>query len=303
MIDVSTARLPSSQDRSINLVLAHADGGFFEHRLVQRDDAKVLVYLSSHTGCAYSCRMCHLTATGQTMMTEASAEGYADQARAVLVEYAQRVAQGQPAAQTVHFNFMARGEPLANRALVDRPNTVYEPLAQQAAALGLAPRFLVSSILPRDFTGDLSTVFSDPRAALYYSLYSLQPAFRKRWLPKAMDPARALDLMADCQVKTNGTMALHWAFIEGENDQDEAIDEVVEAVRSRGLRVKFNLVRYNPHDRRHGQEPSEARLQAIFARLSQGLGHADSRIVPRVGFDVKASCGMFVAPSDGWVAP
>lgn len=287
-------RLPSAQDQSVNFWRATPDGGMEESRLVRRNGEKLICYLSSHSGCSYSCRFCHLTATGQTMMTPVSMEGYVQQARAVMDEYRRKCEAGEEASERMHYNFMARGEALANPIIQHESDRLFGRLSDISDEHGLKCKFLVSSIIPRDFDGNLSSVLRDERSHLYYSLYSMDPQFRKRWVPKAMDPQKALDLIAEYQVNTGQMIALHWAFIRGQNDSEQQIDDVLEAVRSRGIRAKFNLVRYNPHDSRHGEETEESKIQSLFSRIATTLGQPGSRIVPRVGFDVKASCGMFL---------
>ena len=57
--------LTSTQDESINYIFKEKEGQF-EARYVQRVPEYAIVYLSSHTGCNYNCRFCHLTQMGET---------------------------------------------------------------------------------------------------------------------------------------------------------------------------------------------------------------------------------------------
>lgn len=292
--------LHSQEDRSVNHIAGHKDGGFWEARYVQRVDDYFICYLSSHTGCAHSCRFCHLTASKQTMMTMATIEDYLAQADKVFSTYRdKRQANLIPAARRMHFNFMARGEALSNRYFLEDSNELFFRLGHEAGKHRLSARFLVSTIMPRDFDGNLRHIFHDDRSVPYYSLYSMNPEFRRRWLPKAMDPTYALQLLAAFQKSGNRKVVLHWAFIRGENDSVEDVDAVLDAVEASGLKAKFNLVRYNPHDKRHGEESSEEHLQFLFDRIDTRLKMPGSRIVPRVGVDVHASCGTFFEPYEG----
>lgn len=289
------------EDESVNFVRL-APGGAFEARYVRRTPEYFIAYLSSQAGCDRACRFCHLTATGQTSTACASIDDYLDQLRDVFAHHD---------AQTVrpiraNLNFMARGEPLLNEILRDRD--LWSRFRE--AALDLARehavhdvRFNVSTIMPT-LPDDapwprLDRVLSDPGITLYYSLYSMRPSFRRRWLPKTVDPRAALRTLAAWQDATGNDVALHWAFIEGENDDEGTVDEIIAAVRESGLRPKFNAVRYNPFDERRGREPEEHVVEARFRQLADAFGDPSSRIVPRVGFSAKASCGMFVERPQG----
>lgn len=292
-----TYTLNSALDASANFVVPTPDGGAWEARYVRRVRDYFIAYVSSHTGCSQACRFCHLTASGQTMMAPATAEDYLAQFDRVLAHYGE-VRETQGAAERVNINWMSRGEALANPTMVEGFAPLREAIRQRAAAMDLRAKCNISTILPKSF-GDRSLVdvtgmdVSD--TVIYYSLYSLRSSFRRRWLSTAMPGEDGLDRLAEWQRITGGRVALHWAFIAGENDDEGTVAEILDAVHQRGLVAKFNAVRYNPFSAAQGTEPAEPVVEARFAQLAEGLGHPASRIVPRVGFDVKASCGMFVA--------
>ena len=129
---------------------------------------------------------------------------------------------------------------------------------------------------------------------LYYSLYSISPQFRKKWIPKALPVDSMMEKLKNWQDE-GGEVALHWAFIEGVNDSKEDIEQIIEKLEQYSLKAKFNLVRYNPFSQSQGKESQEEIIQENFKILANYLNNPKSRIVPRVGFDVKASCGMFVS--------
>jgi 23S rRNA (adenine2503-C2)-methyltransferase len=285
----------SEQDVSVNWDRP-ADIGRIEARYVRRCPDYVVVYLSSQTGCAQGCRMCHLTATGQTRLRNVTHPEFLEQADTVLDYYRRETAP----ARSVHFNFMARGEPLANPTLVERADDLLGDLADRAVALGLRPRYLVSTILPREF-GDraLEDVFVTHHPEIYYSVYSMNEAFRRRWLPKALPADVAFDRLAAWQRATYKIVKVHYAFIAGENDSAADVHAVCDALERRKLMAHVNIVRYNPPDpARHGAEPPEDVIQRNADLFRARLPYARVRVIPRVGYDVAASCGMFLADPD-----
>lgn len=287
-------KLISNEDKSVNFTKKIEDGGFLEARFVQRVPEYFIAYLSSHSGCNKSCRFCHLTATKQTMMTSSTFNDYLEQADQVLNYYKEKTDLDNKTEKIINFNFMSRGEPLANPVILYDSKKLFDNLHDKVRELNLKPQFMLSSIIPEDFHLELSDIFSDPRATLYYSLYSTEEKFRKRWLPKAMNCFKALDKIAEFQLKTGREIALHWAFIEGNNDNIEQLHKTMISVKERGIKARFNLVRYNPYNERYGVEPSEIEIQKLFNIVQSYIPESNSRIVPRVGKDVKASCGMFI---------
>lgn len=283
----------SGQDASVNWDRA-ADVGRLEARYVRRGEDYFVVYLSSQTGCAQACRMCHLTATGQTKLRDATFEELIEQARMVLDHYRREAVP----ARAVHFNFMARGEPLASRVIQADADGLLGELSRMAVELELLPRHLISTIYPREL-GDrpLEDVFVTHHPDIYYSVYSVSERFRRRWLPKAQPAEVALDRLASWQRSTHKIVSIHHAYIAGENDAEGDVHAICDAIEERRLMAHVNIVRYNPHDpARHGIEPPEEVIQRNAAIYRERLPNARVSVIARVGFDVAASCGMFFGP-------
>lgn len=282
--------LPSKFDPSINFSKATDDGGMIETRFVQRLKERFIVYISSMSGCDKACRFCHLTQTGQTMAMNLSREQMLEQAETVLSSAV------YPEAKTVHYNFMARGEPMTN-PMVNKD--LFHDLKLAAEKRGLFPRIKLSSILPTDFHAFDPAVLWDetsPAIDFYYSLYNTDPAWRKRWIPKALKPQEALAWLGKWQQVTGNRVILHWALIDGENDSEDNAREAARLANEADLNWDFNLVRYNPANDK-SKEASEEQIERFLSVLRAEVSDANRvKVIPRVGFDVKASCGMFLTP-------
>ena len=146
---------------------------------------------------------------------------------------------------------------------------------------------------------DLAQVFRPIQPEIYYSIYSLDPDFRRKWLPSAMDPYLALEKLAAYQKTTRKLLKLHWAFIEGENDSPETVEKICQAVQSANLRVDINIVRYNPYNESYGTEPATETIEQNANLIRQLLPAATVKVVARVGNDIYASCGQFIPKTDG----
>ncbi len=258
-----------------------------ECRFVQRDPTQIIAYLSSHAGCLQACRFCHLTATGQTDETPVDLQGFCDQLQAVLDYWGPRRTGEE---RTININWMARGEPLNNPTIVCQWNQLYERLEQLVAPYGLKIKANISTIMPKVFQRSLVNAFEGPsKPNIYYSLYSLNEDFRRRWIPKARAPLSVVeDLKAF--VVSGGNLVIHQAFIRDQNDEISDIFKLSQFVKDHFPTAKINTVRYNPFSEKHGEESTSLEeIQIIF----EEDGHM-VQLVPRVGEDVAASCGMFL---------
>lgn len=283
-------KLVSTQDRSINFV-EEALTGFLESRYVRKTREYFICYLSSQSGCNRGCRFCHLTATKQTKFENAVPVDYLAQARKVLRHYQ----QDDEKADYVHYNFMARGEALANPHMLDEADSILFELGKLATSFqpDLGVKFNVSTIMPRSLDRPLRQVFRVVHPTIYYSLYSVREDFRKKWMPQAMPVDEALAMLREYQEFSKKKIKIHHCFIAGENDGESDVMAMLAALERHSLEVEFNLVRYNPYSEIQGAESSDAVIARNLNIINSAL-RGKVQMIPRVGFDVKASCGMFV---------
>ncbi len=283
-------KLISKEDRSINFV-EESLTGFLESRYVRKTPDYFICYLSSQSGCNLGCRMCHLTATKQTKFDNALQVDYLAQASKVLKHYKQDLEK----AKYMHYNFMARGEVLANPNVVNNADNILFELGKLAVSFqpDLGVKFNISTILPKTFTSSLPEVFKVIHPTIYYSFYSAKESFRKKWMPMAMPVEKALELLADYQRFSKKTLKFHHCFIAGENDSVDDVEKMLELIFKHNLDIEFNLVRYNPYSVVQGSESSDEVIERNIQIIRSALD-GKTKIIPRVGFDVKASCGTFV---------
>jgi 23S rRNA (adenine2503-C2)-methyltransferase len=276
--------LKSRLDASVNFVEQQLVG-FLESRYVRRVPHYFVAYLSSQSGCNRGCEMCHLTVTKQTQFTNANLLDFVQQYQTVLTHY-----QQDDPTNLVHINWMARGEPLANPTVTETGSELLWELGNISRAHNLVPKFNVSTIMPVTLRKSLVNCFPLITPTIYYSLYSIDQAFRKKWLPSAMPADQALDLLKEYQQVSKKIIKIHGAFIDGENDSDDSVMEMMCAIQKRAIRAEFNIVRYNPFSPKQGKETTKLiQIQQLINN------HMPCKIITRVGEDVAASCGTFVA--------
>lgn len=282
--------LRSKIDHSINNIFDIGEG-FFESRFVQRKEDYVIIYLSTYNGCNKSCRFCHLTQTGQTQEIPATLDDILIQANTAFMGL--NTVSDLEKITKVHFNFMARGEPLEYNTILN--GALYYELQNLAYSKGIFNvRFNISSILPKSMsTKRFSSYFhKDYDTHLYHSLYSINEEFRKRWIPKANNMSNTSYYLKIARER-GAYIRFHWAYIKNENDSLLDTNNIVRFIE--GLKLpytpKINIIEYNPPYPGHSY-PSDKEVVNRNVKILSEI--AEVKLINKVGFDVKASCGMFV---------
>jgi len=277
--------LYSKLDKSVNFVEQNLIG-FIESRYVRRKYDYFIAYLSSQTGCNRGCRMCHLTATRQTQFINCDQSDFISQLENVFLHYDNA---DEPKANVVHFNFMARGEPLANPTITETSSELFFKLGNMAKDKGLASKINISTIMPITFKKSLIEAFPFIHPTIYYSMYSVNEKFREKWLPAAMPVNQALEALKEYQKVSKKIIKFHCAFIDQENDSANDVYRMMEAIQKNKIVGEFNIVRYNPFSSEQGIESEK--LTGIQQIISQ---YMPCKIITRVGEDCYSSCGQFV---------
>jgi adenine C2-methylase RlmN of 23S rRNA A2503 and tRNA A37 len=287
--------LESSIDSSVNFI-EDAEIGFFESRFVQRSSDYFIAYLSSQTGCDQACRMCHLTSTGQLKFQNSTLIDFIKQANNVIEHHKKTNINTENYSSKMHFNFMSRGEALNNPILRDKDsfNELIDELEKVANKVSASPRYLISTIIPKSFDKlNFQDIMGDRDPHIYYSLYSVNHKFRKKWLGNSLDFNLALEKLSKWNEKVKERTAIHFAFIENENDSEEDVIELAYSLVKHDLIVPINIVRYNPYSEKYGKE-TDIEVIKVNTKIIEDITGIKPKIIERVGFDVKASCGMFV---------
>lgn len=265
----------------------------------------VACYVSSHNGCSMGCAMCHLTHNQDTSMKHVDIPTYLLQIQTVLDHYKKVTSDGipenereEPASDNrCNVNFMSKGDALANKNMVFKYPELYKGMESLCARYNLTVKPNISTIMPYTVKDrHLHEIFEDYPAYLYYSLYSINPEFRKKWLPNAIpfhDALQKLKIFQEAR-KDKPIITFHWSIIKGQNDYVEEAKEMAKILKGYDFHAKLNIVRFNPHPNVSDLEADPERIDEIFNILNGVFKSNQSYIVPRLDVKTKTPCGMFV---------
>ena len=261
-----------SNDGTERYLLRLGDGQLIESVMIPRDD-RVTFCISSQVGCALACRFC---LTGQLGLTrDLSADEMVSQVELLLK-------------QTIHrFSvvYMGMGEPLQNydnvltsiRALHDDRGLKVPMTRITVSTAGLVPAIerLAQEPLFPNLSISLTGVTNNIRD-------ELMPINRKYPIEVVMDTIRRLPLSRQKRVMFECVM------IKDQTDSAEDAETLSRLVR--GMRVKVNLIPFNPAEEIPFERSSDGavlRFQNILVR-----GGTATFIRKNRGNDVSGACGQ-----------
>ena len=271
-------------DGTRKLLLALEDGQRIEAVLIPERDHATLC-LSSQVGCAQGCAFCLTAQRGFVRnLTAGEMVNQVLAARALL----------PPGLPLTNLVFMGMGEPLANFAAVTKALTIitaawglnFSPRRITVSTVGLAP------LIPR--------LGQEVRCNLTISLNAPDDALRSRLMPvnRRYPLETLLQACRDFPLPRHRRITFAYVLLKDINDQPAQARQLGRLLQ--GLRVKINLIPFNPHARLPFAPPPESRIlefQEILREKNYAVFVRESR-----GQEIAAACGHLVGEDGEAVA-
>ncbi len=268
-------RIDRSRDGTEKFLFRLEDGEAIESVLIPEEDRRTLC-VSSQAGCSLGCSFCATGASG--FRRNLSSAEIVHQACFAARRLAPR---GEKITNVV---FMGMGEPLRNLPAVERAIAIL--LSPYGFGLS-GKRVTVSTagIVP-----EMLALASRWPVSLAVSLNAADDALRDRLMPvnRKYPLAALVSAMRRIPLQSGRKVTAEYVLLAGVNDRPE--DALRLARRLRGLRVKVNLIPYNPHGEAGYSAPSPEAVERFLRLLREGGIQAILR--ERRGADIRAACGQ-----------
>ena len=238
---------------------------------------RVTVCVSTQAGCAMGCTFC---ATGQGGFFRHLTVGE------IVEQYIVAAREAQPRRVT-NIVFMGMGEPMANY------DNMMAAVNRLHHAIGISARKITISTV--GIVPGIRRLTQEPlQLNLAVSLHSANDVRRNELVP--MNKRYTLSALGDACMEyvetTNRRLSFEWALIDGVNDTDRDIKELV--AYARPLKAHVNLIPLNPTPGYLVRGTSKERVQEFFSALNeQGIM---TTVRNTRGSEIAAACGQLAVP-------
>lgn len=289
--------------------------GYIDTEWVDRN--KFSVFISASLGCYMACKFCHLTIKGSAYKKLYTDQVVANVKEAILAETARKPEMRE---RYVKLCWMGMGD------AINQPDMVYDAtlelmdwLMANQLTKGLDCVDL-STVLPKvddawierfraldealkrypvnpdSFKieqAELSTVRAyqgRSRFRLFYSVHSAIQDTREKMVPRAMPLKDAIPLLKRFQENHGPNLLLHSVFVEGLNDGDTEVDQLIALLTEHFPTNELRVLRYNFCDRSPYREIDH--IDQAVMRIAEK--HSALKVQTSAGKEVAAACGQFL---------
>lgn len=270
-VDVSNS--PKSGTKKVLLRLA--DGETVESVLL-RDRERMTLCLSTQVGCPVKCPFC---ATGLSGYSRNLSPGE-------IVEQALYLLRDEAMGErTPNIVLMGMGEPLFNYDATVKSVR----LLMNEEGLGIGARKITVST-SGEAEGIERFAEEDWQVRLSISLHAANDELRDKLVPlnRRYNLRRLMEAVRHYGYAVGRQLTFEWTLMEGVNDRDSDVDELVRLVAD--LKATVNLIPYNPVSGLKYRAPKRSRCEAFRDALNRAGVKATLRI--ERGQDIDAACGQ-----------
>ena len=270
-IDASNS--PRSGTKKVLLRLA--DGESVESVLL-RDKDRMTLCLSTQVGCPVKCSFC---ATGLSGYSRNLSPGE-------IVEQALYLLRDEAMGErTPNIVIMGMGEPMLNYDATVKSVR----LLMDEEGLGIGARKITVST-SGEAEGIERFAEEDWQVRLSISLHAANDELRDELVPlnRRYNLRRLMQAVRHYGYKMGRQLTFEWTLMEGVNDRDSDLEELVALVAD--LKATVNLIPYNPVSGLAYRAPKRSRCEAFRDALSRAGVKATLRI--ERGQDIDAACGQ-----------
>ncbi len=275
-VDFSLPQMSALREEggTVKFLLKFPDGLESESVLIPME-AGTTICLSSQVGCKMGCAFCETGKMG--LIRHLNCEEIVQQvfwARQVLGKEVRNIV------------FMGMGEPFDNYDAVMQAVAVLTDMG----GLGFGPSRITISTSGRVDAIRRMTKEADPALNLAVSVNAPTNEIRNRIMPvnRQWDMAELKTAMQEYCSHPRREILAEYVLMKGINDSMECADTLAEYLR--GLKVKLNLIPYNPQTRDRFAPPDEAQREAFLQRMRE---HGYQTLLRGTkGRQIMAACGQ-----------
>jgi 23S rRNA (adenine2503-C2)-methyltransferase len=264
------AESESSADGTVKYLFRTSDGRLFESVYIP-DNKRKTVCVSTQSGCRMGCAFC-VTA------------GYGFHGDLSTGEIVNQVISIPGAEKVTHVVLMGMGEPMDN---IDNVLKACHILTSEWG-LALSPRNITVSTV--GITPGIGKFLAGSRCNLTLSLLSPFEEERKAHIPVEVKyPVKSIvKLLKDYPVRKNRRISLAYVMIQGLNDTDRHLSEIIALIGDSGIRV--NLLPFHAGGNDSFTSSSPERM--MYFKHNLVVSGISASIRKSRGVDISAACGL-----------
>lgn len=270
----------SSEENTSRKFLLEAEDGKLIEAILMFDEKRATLCVSCMVGCPLKCAFC---ATGSEIgfVRNLKASEILGQFLAAL-HYMRKEKLGERITNIV---YMGMGEPFLNLKEVERS---IDFLTSPDGFAMSKSRIVISTAGAKENIADFINKW---RVKLAVSLHFPTDEQRSKYMPinKQLPLDRLIRELKKIQLSPREYITIEYLMLKEINDRKEDASKLVKLLSS--LKVKCNLIPYNPTENFHEQPSDETRINAFASLLrSKGIMVTVRR---SFGVDIEGGCGQF----------